>query len=346
MLQRLAILVLLVLGTQPVPARADDTDDTDAIEPPVINRPRDFSGATGSYRVTMRAEPKTVQAEDPILLTLAFTGSGRLDKLARPDLRKQPEFARQFEIDNAGDRWLEQQKVREFDFRLRPRSAGVKQVPAFRFVYFKPGVVPDYLGYETTYAREIPIRVSPRAAVTPAEVEGGINSSVQPEALYSLVEGTTVLRQDEPVGLPGPIFLALGLLLPPAGAVVWYWGWRRRHPDLAQQQRRRRSRAAQQALKACGALKRLPEGERAVRAEGILTDYLRQRLDLASAAPTPSEVTKQLQSAGLSLQVGAEVSTFLGACTAVRFAPVPPAQPPDWPATAERLVLSLEAESW
>src|SRR5262249_18410566 len=157
-----------------------------------------FSGAVGSYQVSTRAVPMELQAEDPLILTIRITGSGPLDKIERPDLRRLPRFAEPFAIQNLDERFLKQEGAREFDYRLRPRSALVNQIPAFRFVYFKPGLIPDYRGYQTALAPAIPLHVRPRATVEAADVQGPTIPADVPESVFQLAEGPAVLRQKDP----------------------------------------------------------------------------------------------------------------------------------------------------
>src|SRR5438128_1302143 len=143
----LCVLLLLVQN----PAEAD--------EPPAVGRPPNFSGAIGPCRVSARAEPTKVQAEEPIVYTLRISGNPSLKTLDRPDLRKLPRFSNLFHITNRDDRYNAAEQAREFDFVLRPRNAGVKEIPAFPFVYFKRGMVPAHLGYQTGLAPAIPLVV-------------------------------------------------------------------------------------------------------------------------------------------------------------------------------------------
>src|SRR5438034_11122172 len=126
---------LLFVGLMPFaalrPCQAAD------VEPPVAGRPGNYSGAIGShFRVQMHATPTQLQAEDPLTLTVRISGSGNVQQLQRPDLLRLPRFAQRFHIDNLSDRYLPTEQIREFDYRLRPRSSAVKQVPFWSFIFF------------------------------------------------------------------------------------------------------------------------------------------------------------------------------------------------------------------
>ncbi len=342
----LAFLACLVLWAWAPALMAGGDDTVEAVEPPIVGRPENFSGAVGVYRLTMRAQPTTLLAEDPLTLTVRITGRGALEKLPRPNLGQLPSFTRRFKIENLKDRYLSKEQAREFDYRLRPKNATVKQIPPLPFGYFQPGFSPDYRGYQTTIAPAIPLTVKPRAVVEAAQVEGATAPITSPDSVYQCIEGSTVLRHDKPFALPGSFLLAAMFFVPPVLCLLGYSAWRRGNPEAARQLHQRRSRAAQQALKALAGLIRMPRDQQAPRAEVILAEYLRKRLDLTTQEPTPAEVAVHLQRAGASPALGQLLAQFFAVCAAARFAPGLATAQDDWPATATSLLLALEAESW
>jgi hypothetical protein len=339
-------LFFLTAGLGPTVLFAADDDEPDSVEPPVVGRPANFSGAVGSFKVETRAAPRSLQAEDPLIFTIRITGTEPLQKLRRPDLRQVPGFARNFAVENAGDRYLPGEQAREFDYRLRPKNAGVKEIPPFPFVSYKPGSIPDYMGYETHVARAIPLTVQPRAAVQPESVQGGSAAPGAPESVYQVATGAEVLRTESALVLPGPLVLAGLLLVPPGLGVAWYLVWQRRNPDAARKARQRHSQAAQHALKRLAGLGRQPADGQAQRTAEVLAGYLRERLDFTAAVPTPPEIATHLGRVGISHPLGQEVAAFFRACDAAEFAPGLTARPDDWIPTATRLLNALEAESW
>jgi hypothetical protein len=304
-------------------------------EAPLAGRPKDYSGAIGTYRVSTRAQPTELQAEDPLTFTVRITGTGPLEKLQRPDLRRLPRFAERFHIEDAGDRTLPEDRAREFDYRLRPRNAAVKEVPPLPFTYFKPGVVPEYRGFQTTYAPAVPLTVKPRAGPPVAEGAPPVNV---PESLYQITLGPSLLREDRPSRLPGPLALGALLLGPPLLGFLSGLCWRRLHPDAGRRARRQQSRAGRQALRALRQIK--TDGVERPRA--VLSEYLRQRTGFAVSEPTPAEVVAHLCRGGWSAAVAEKAAGWFAACDAARFGPRGPAADEASVASAVRLVGSLE----
>lgn len=307
-------------------------------EPPLAGRPPNFSGAVGSYRVSMRATPTEVTAEEPIVLTVRIEGEGSLTHLSRPDLRRLPSFARKFQITNAGERSLPKDQAREFDYELRPRSASVREIPPLPFVYFKPGFTPPSRGFQTTLAPEIALKVRPRSVVSATEIQSPSPPAQLPDAVYELAPVSAVLRPEPESWMFSPGGWLAALLLPPALSLAWLWGWRQWYPDAARLAQRQRSRAAVQAL---AALDRLPKPADPAAVEGIVTRYLRDRFSLSLAEPTPEEVVAHLCGTGVPVECASTAAPFLQACARQRFAPQ--AEPGlHLPSLARRLILDLE----
>src|SRR5207245_10768263 len=119
------LLSLFLVGAM-ASQQARAGDEGTSGEPPLAGRPVNFSGAVGTFRVSMTAEPTVLQAEDPLVLTVRITGSGDLQQVQRPDLRRLANFSKRFLIENLGQRDLPGEKTREFTYQLRPRHAGDK----------------------------------------------------------------------------------------------------------------------------------------------------------------------------------------------------------------------------
>jgi hypothetical protein len=378
---RLASWVLLSLFLSLLPAAAqNDGDVEDPYDPPVVRRPMHFNGAVGSYGVTMAVHPVAVQVGDPLLLVVRIRGNAPSPEHfpQRPNLRRFPKFD-QFRIEDVKERdrhlpgeqgfaryrgqvgglfavsslgslsvlpslYLEpDEPTWEFFYRLRPRDASVKEVASWPFVYYRPGAVrPNSGSYQTTYVPKVPLRVIPRAQVQPTDVQGAPEPQ-PPARLYLLAEGPAVLQHDDVLIWSGPWRLAfmilVGLAAPPLLCLAWYVVWRRTYPDAARLVRLRRSRAAEHSL---GVLRSGgPDG-----AAGVLSHYLRERLDLPAAEPTPAEVAGHLERSGVSAPLAGQVVAFFRTCDAVRFAPIASQSHDDLSAAATKLILALEAELW
>jgi hypothetical protein len=317
--------------------------ESNTMLPPVAGRPDNFTGAIGSYRVETRAQPTQLRAEDALLFTVRITGTGSLENVPRPDLRRETAFIKRFQVDNLGDRYLSAARAREFDYRLRPRNATVTAIPPVSFVFFRPGAVPAEKGYETTYAPAIRLSVKPRDAVKPDDVQGAAVADDIPASVRKLVVSADVLRRDRLNLFPSALQILLLVIAPFVACGLWYAIWRRAYPDGRHRTRQRRSRAARRAIKSLRNLDRLDSSSQLVRTEAALVDYLCERTDLGPADPTPREVAAHMQHIGVSTDLAQDVAAFFKACDTARFAPSLPLEERNWSAQALRLILALES---
>jgi hypothetical protein len=331
-----AVLLALVCAA-PALSRAGE-DDPDA--PPALGAPEDFSGAVGKYRIACTASPTEVAVEDPVKLVVRITGAG--PKKYLPERAKlhlfPPELGRDFYVQNVPreDRYLPAERTWEFVYRLRPKRLGITRIPALQFVYYDPAL----RRFQPARTRgSIALKVTPRReAVLP---KNATRVPPAPDRFYELATGEAVLSRSGHAGDAYPFLLACLILVPPGLCAVWYGLWRRLHPEAGWRARRRRSRAAREAL---AALRRVDAERAGERTASVLAGYLRQRLELKGAEPTPEEVSAHLGRAGVSAGVSGRVAGLFRACDAARFAPSPPAEVAALTANACDLVQALEAE--
>ena len=285
------------------------------------------------------ADPRQVQAEDPLTYTVRIIADELTRPPRRPALADFPDFKEGFYIEDMAP--LEgnhpDEKTWEFVYRLKPKTTTITTIPGFPFVFYRPGA-----GYQNIYADDIEITVSPRKQVVV------VNSAAKPiaasEAAFSLGDGDALHREGS--RLPATSLLVLALLTPPLGCIAWYLVWRRLYPDEACRARRRRSRAAQEALHAQRDIAKQTDPERqARRAAAVVARYLRQRLDWRVVEPTPAEVESYLLAQGISEKLAGRTADLMRSCAAVRFDPERPA-PADLTAAVSEVILALEAETW
>ena len=335
-------------------------DSSGEPEGPLVGRKEPFCGAVGSgrFKVGMSANPTSLQAGDPTLLTIRIEAVGRWVKAPeRPDLVKKPEyrkFRERFYIENDQERSSPTLGKWEFDFRLRPKSEQVKEIPSLVIVYFRPGFMPPEKGYMATTAPVIPVQVTSRAKVQPSEIQGQSMTSAAPGQLYEIITGPGVLSRDDAVVFPNLWLPCLMTLAPPVFSIGWYLTWKRRNPTQARLRHLRKSRAARQALLALkgvdGAVGKPchdsnESKEEACGVARVLAGYLQERLDLDAVQPTPADITSHLTNKGIPVDLAARTAELFRACDTVRFSP-PREQRISLPALrteAAELVLVLES---
>jgi hypothetical protein len=343
---RPAIITLLLVFLPIHGLRGAGVDD-----PPLSGRPANFTGAIGNFRISTSATPTHLHAQDPLVLVVRVSGSASPDGApARPNLRRVAEFNRSFRTKDLESSHPEP-SVWEFHYELRPLRAGVREIPAIRLDYYKPGIMPPEKGYRTTYAPAIALRVGPGVAVTPDEIPGVAASTPDAGTSYEPIQDPDlVLRQDEPPRFPDVGVLWCALLAPPLACALMYVFWARKHSG-ATPRARRQSVAARTALRALAAEQagnnenahRPRSSEEARRVADILTDYLSARWRWPSSQLSAFEVAFRLENEGCGSDLAGKAAGLLRACDAARFGPGG-GNGNDLPVVAGELVKALEEE--
>jgi hypothetical protein len=356
----LQFAILLLVGFLATGSRyvlgADPPADAEA---PLVGRKEPFCGAVGAgrFQVSTTASPKSVQAGDPINLTIRIQASGAWMRAPeRPDLQHKPEYAKfreSFHIDNGSERLSSGEGKWEFDFVLRPKSEKVREIPSLVVVYYRPGFTPPEKGFMTTRAPAIPVQVSSRAKVQASEIRGQSASRATPDQLYEIITGPGVLAHEEPVVIPKAWVFILLALAPPVLSIGWYRVWRRWNPTQARLSRMRKSRAARQALQALKPTHHREPKEEAREAANVLAGYLQERLDLSATQPAPEEIAAHLLSKEIPVLLANRTADFFRECDAIRFGPPRQGSSPlrqqgiqlnGLQAEAAELVLALESQ--
>lgn len=306
-MSRCCLLVLLLL---PGHAWSQPHDP----DPPLTGRPSNFSHIVGRYFIKAEAQPTEVFVEEPITLRVRIVGQGSPRfQPQRKNLHLFPdEVEENFFVEPVADqdRVLPDDNTWEFVYRLRPKTADVREIPGLRLIYYPS--MPGRRGYQTTYAEPIEIIVKPKPPPNP---EGLLKVVQAPEQLYRIASGPDVLLVVQQQTWWTPTVLILLTLGPPLVGTVGFFIGRRLFPDRVRRSQLRRSRAARKAVRALGS------AGSAQRILQVLTCYLVERLDFPASEPTPHEVAEFLRRKGLDPAALQEWSRFLAACDACRFAP-------------------------
>ncbi len=331
-----------------------DAPGSPAVQPPLVGRPVDFSGAIGGpFTVQLLAEPTEVAVEEPLILTVRIIGPSYGRDIPRPKLAKLDAF-KPFAVDDLDYRfWLGNPQRSEFRYRLRPRTADVKEVPRLKFVYFNPRMVntPSH-GYQTTYSDPVPLTVKPRTPPplsVPAEVPAWMLEPMTEQEMWGDTPFLRWLRDTlasfgwSGIALGTPnrplveVWLA-ALVIPPFTCAAWYLLWRRTNPGEARLARVKRSRAAAEALEALQS----DSNDTPHRVAQAIIRYLHLKWSLPGDANTTQEIAVHLAEVNIPAQLREQTLLLLRACDRDRFSGHR-ADDSSLRSGAERLILDWEA---
>lgn len=300
----LSAVALLVLFS---PARAQDPHPDDA--PPLLQPTEHFYNALGrSVSVEWSADKTTVPAGGDIAVSLVVRGATNPHRVRKPALRDLPKF-KVFEVLDAADPPAEKgAKEVRFDYVLRPRSAGVTEIPELQFNYANLAA-PEGKQIRTTYAKKLPIRVTSPAPTVTAPA-GPLEA---PERFFHLADD---YREPTEPGWPGWVGLVFAV---PLGVVGWVFFWRLMNPDGVRLAKLRRNRAVARALDALRQAAKSPDP--AANAAAAVRVYLIGRWGMPPDATVPTEIAEALKATDVPAERAAAAVEFFRKCDAARFAP-------------------------
>ncbi|MCI0681260.1 MAG: hypothetical protein L0Y71_04080 [Gemmataceae bacterium] len=311
-----AIMVLVTAAiTAAVGARAQmPAAEAPTMEPPRIGQPPDFSQVAGTFRIAAQVQPASVAVEEPVMLTVTIRGQAAAPYVPKRDLLRifPDDMQRDFYVEPAGEQ--AKQGSWEFTYRLRPKHTRVQFVPSLKLVYFAP----RQRRYQSAYSDALPLTVQPRP--DPEVKIAGLTVVQAPPTFLELAEEDgrrDGLRDGLGDGLDvrwSPYQEIVLLAAAPLLCVTGVWWLHHRQSRRAARHWRRR-RAVEHVVAS------LKASRDAAGAARLVADYLRLRLDIPAAEPTPAELERWLKRRGISKPTRQQWRSFLQRCDAARFAP-------------------------
>ena len=117
--------------------KASKPISVEVAEVPVDNRPANFTGAVGNFRVRAQFEPPTGTTNQPITLRARVEGLGNAKLVELPKLDMPPSFEIHDQKSNA--KFLKDgSSFKEFEVLIIPREPGVFDLPALSIATFDP----------------------------------------------------------------------------------------------------------------------------------------------------------------------------------------------------------------
>ncbi len=146
---------------------------------PKENVPPGFTGAVGSYAVTITASPTNIAVGDPITVKVQISGRGALEGITLPPqtgwLTNSWVYPPTSDFQPDPNDPLGISGTRTFALTIVPQTMDVKELPAYVFSYFDP----EQKSYRTATQPAIPLIVRPSAASLPPPT--AVNPNNAPE---------------------------------------------------------------------------------------------------------------------------------------------------------------------
>lgn len=287
---------------------------------PLPDRPANFSGAVGQYKIKSEFPQGTLMQGVPVRWSLTVSGEGNPDAVGAPVLPPIP-WAHlsgpELEL-RQQDGKPEAAKV--FQYVLTPLEAGEHELPAIEYVYFAPVIK----GYKTEKTAAVPITVVAAQGGAQLVTAGGLREAER-GAIQQLTDDLLPIMTDIQAGA-GKGWLSLAvrtallplLVLPPA-AYALFWRIMRHRRKLREDTRYARkhhalSRARALLHEAHGC------GEPVEKIQQALTGFIADMLNVSPAGITAADAGELLERNGCVMETRAMLVNVLRNCERARYA--------------------------
>lgn len=288
---------------------------------PAEGRPADYTGAVGQFTLAARLDPVDAKVGDLLTLTLTLKGTGTLDRVGAPDLKRIAAIEEAFRVYDAAEATRGGQRV--FTYRLRPKTTTLAEFPPVQMAVFDPIAQK----YETLRTKPIALHIAEanrlsRADIVASGTGQAADAVAEPAGLRpNLVElqsgGSVALHPVWWFGFVG----SLGVVY----ALVWLVTAQVRSTGANPARLRRRSAAerARRRLREAADLLGQEDSKQAVNAYGAaLTGLVADACDGAEHGLTSRDVSEALQHLDIDEELRHRAVALLDECDAARYAPL------------------------
>lgn len=126
---------------------------------PLEGRPESFSGAVGTYRISLKTAGNSFPAHQPFSIKVRFEGMGNAKLIDLPNIQ-WPEGLEIFDTKNESKFFKDGQSYKEFEILAIPRKEGELKIPPVKFSYFDP----KERKYITQTTEEVVLSITPGQA--------------------------------------------------------------------------------------------------------------------------------------------------------------------------------------
>ena len=298
----------------------------EVLQLPEESQPADFTGAIGTFSLSVTANPTSAAVGDPITLKVEIGGQGSLNTLVMSknqhrwrEFRTYPPTSRIETSDTLGLRG-----IKTFEQVVVPQNSEIKELPSLSFSYFDP----DKNVYQTLSHLPIRLSIEPTSkAATQPIVLAKTPSTADP------ITHSDIIHIKAHIGMlsavPKPLvtqtwFLSVQGIPLILLASVFIWKKRRAHPE-ENPKRERKLRVQRLIEENMRELKRLSEAEQTEAFFAVtfrlLQEILGEKLDLSASAITEAVLGEPLRRHGAHEQLVSELHSIFHLCNQARYAP-------------------------
>lgn len=311
--------------TRPV-RLTSDIHKIDVSNLPATGLPDRFTGAVGTYTMSVVCSPTNVAVGEPVRLKIRISGRGALEGLNFPNPEGWTGFTTYpptTEIESTDALGIEGARVFQFD--IVPQATTVREIPALEFAYFDP----EQKTYRVLRQPPTPILVRPSGS-GPVLVPLAHAADSSDRRSQVAVDIVGVKQHVQTMAVLAPPLIRqpwfLGLQAVPILVLALAVAWRKRQEHRARNpwvvRREATARLVRQGLKGLPHL--ADDGDADAffaQTFHLLQEQLGERLDVPAAAITEAVVDDHLRTRGVDESLTRELHALFQACNQQRYAP-------------------------
>jgi hypothetical protein len=145
---------------------------------PQEGRTTSFSGAVGTYKVTLRTDATTYPANQPFSIRVRYDGIGNAKLIDLPAIQ-WPEGLEVYDTKSEAKFYKEGNSFKEFEILVIPRKMGEMKIPSLELTYFDPA----QKKYVSSATDEITLQITEGTAAPPSQT-GGVTTAPQTEQAF------------------------------------------------------------------------------------------------------------------------------------------------------------------
>ncbi len=316
---------------------------------PEQNKPPEFYGLVGRYKIFASAAPTKVNVGDPITLTIKIGGSKYLKSVQWPDLENIPQLAANFKMPAQKASPTLENDFKVFTQTIRANNDSATEIPPIGLVFFDP----DQGKYVTSKTDPIPLEVAPTKILTNADLEGTqfapVNKEIEAikKGLSANYEGPDVLvnMQFTPsAAVLSPAYVPLWLL--PLGIFVFSVCAKLvTHTTPERQAQKRRRQALSKAVKQLKKIASSPVKDQPVMLISTMKQYIGDRFDKYPGSLTADDCRQVIATNTNEAQIADSYGQTIAQFEASRYAPVETNIDPEKITEIIKLVRTVEKKS-
>ena len=195
---------------------SSDSSTLEVLPLPAEEKPKQFYGLLGRYKISASATPTKVSVGDPITLTIKIGGNPFLKPVRWPDLEAINTLKNNFKIPDQRSSSVIEKGYKVFTQTIRAYNDKVTEIPPIPLAFFDPGSGK----YKIAKTAPIKLEVAPTKILTGADVEGltfsPVNKQVEAikKGLSANYEGPDVLKNQH--------FSLASAAFSPAYFITWF----------------------------------------------------------------------------------------------------------------------------